>query len=116
MDDNDSENVTLQEQESPSQRIREVHSLLHRLTTCHSLRRPVLPGGLQHPGLRPVGDEEAVVVREVTVVLHAGASRSVLLQQVSDHLQSFLSGVGSLQSKSVMQEQGMDVLQHRAFC
>ena len=69
------------------------------LITFHSLCCPVLPRCFQQPGLRPVWDEEAVVVGEAALILHARSSLAVFLQQLSNDIHGSLGCVGSLECK-----------------
>lgn len=74
-----------------------VHILF--LITFHSLCCPVLPWRFQQPGLFPVWDEEAVVVSEAALILHARSSLAIFLQQLSNNIHGLLSCIGSLKSE-----------------
>eukprot|EP00639_Heterosigma_akashiwo_P002686 CAMPEP_0194590786 /NCGR_PEP_ID=MMETSP0292-20121207/21613_1 /TAXON_ID=39354 /ORGANISM="Heterosigma akashiwo, Strain CCMP2393" /LENGTH=69 /DNA_ID=CAMNT_0039448607 /DNA_START=123 /DNA_END=332 /DNA_ORIENTATION=+ len=64
----------------------------------HSLRSPVAPGRLQHPGLCAVRDQEGVVVLPPGAGGGAAAALPVLLQESNNGVQRAAGGVSSLQA------------------
>lgn len=69
------------------------------ILTLHLLCCPDLPWRFKHPCLLPVWYKEAVVVCEAALILHARASLTVFVQQLSDDIHRLLSCICSLKSK-----------------
>lgn len=69
------------------------------ILTLHPLCCPDLSWRFKQPCLLPVWYKEAVVVCEAALILHARASLTVFLQQLSDDIHRLLSCICPLKSK-----------------